>query len=335
MNLWLIFVLAAIAIILAGNKLSFYGDLIALKTGLGKALVGSILIAGVTSLPELATISSATMIGAVDIAAGNVFGSNIFNLAMLAIMDLVQGSGPLMLEVHSKHILTALLGMLLATAAAIFILLNHFNFLNISIFWVGVGSLVIILIYLVGTRLNFRYEKYRLEEGDDSQRELAVDISLRRMAGYFIVAAVVIIISGYILSTTADQIAAVTGLRQSFLGTIMVAAATSLPEMVTVLSALRIGAYNMGAANVFGSNIFNVLILALADIIYRPGPIMRQISLTNVVTALLGLILSIIAVIGLFYRSHKTFFSLGWDSVAIIIIYLWGVYLIFRMGIVI
>ncbi|MFW5787945.1 MAG: sodium:calcium antiporter, partial [Halanaerobiales bacterium] len=162
-----------------------------------------------------------------------------------------------------------------------------------------------------------------------------LDISLHSVYPKFILAAVVIIVAGYTLSVTADKIAAVTGLEETFMGSIMVAAATSLPELVTVLAAMKIGAYNMATANVFGSNIFNILVLVVADVMYRPGPILAAVSLTNVITALLGIILASIAIIGLFYRSRKSFLTLGWDSVAILIIYLFGVYLIINMGIAI
>ncbi|MFW5985537.1 MAG: sodium:calcium antiporter [Bacillota bacterium] len=335
MNLWLVFLGAALAVVIAGNRVSLYGDLIALKSGIGQALVGGILIAGVTSLPELVTTSSAAYIGAVDLAVGNVFGSNIFNLAMLALMDLVQGAGPLMLEVHSRHILTAMLGIILSVSAALFIMINHLTFFNLHFWGVGIGSLVIVLIYILGTRLNYRYEGEDNQIKEKEKKIVNLDISLHSVYPKFILAAVVIIVAGYTLSVTADKIAAVTGLEETFMGSIMVAAATSLPELVTVLAAMKIGAYNMATANVFGSNIFNILVLVVADVMYRPGPILAAVSLTNVITALLGIILASIAIIGLFYRSHKSFLALGWDSVAILIIYLFGVYLIINMGIAI
>jgi len=334
-NIWLLFFLSSLAVIIAGARLSRYGDIIALKTKLGRALVGSILIAGATSLPELVTVLSSTIIGALDIAAGNIFGSILFNLALLALMDLVQGSGPLMLEVHFKHIINAQLGILLSGLAVLFIIINHFNYLSFSFWGVGMGGIVIIAVYFIGTRLNFRYEKFKASIDDKKKQIVNINISLQKVLIRFFAAAFVIIISGSVLSYSADLIAEQTGLRQSFMGTILVAAATSLPEMVTVLSAVKIGAYNMAAGNVFGSNIFNILILGLADIVYRPGSFLGAISLTNALTALLGIVLSTIAVLGLFYRSQKSILKLGWDSISILIIYFFGLYIIFRMGIAI
>lgn len=332
LRLWLIFLLAAVSIIIAGTKLSKYGDIIAIKTGLGQALVGSILMAGATSLPEVMTSSTAAVIGAADIAIGNVFGSNTFNLMVLALVDLVHGSGPFMLKVHSKHILSALLGILLSVFATLFILISHLSEFNIEFLGIGIGVIIILAVYLIGIRLIFRYEK-KNNINDEEEKLLDMDISLNKAVLGFSIAAVVIIIAGIHLSSTADKIAKLSGLNESFMGTILVAAATSLPEMVTALSAIRLNAYDMAVGNVFGSNIFNMVIISIIDISYREGSVLAAVSLSHTVTAVVGVILSSIAVIGLFYRSEKTFVSIGWDSMAIIITYFFGVYLLFRLGV--
>ena len=331
--LWMIFFTAAAVIVIAGIKLSGNGDIIAHKTGLGRMFVGSILIAGATSLPELVTIGSAAFIGAADIAVGNVFGSCLFNLVILAFVDLIQGPGPLMLYLNLKHILSALSGMLLLGIAALFILLNYLGVFSIAPGGIGLGSLIIFLLYIISARLNYRYDDNKEEKKQEELFE--VDITLSKAVISFTVAAVMIIIGGIILSLTADRIAALTGLEQTFMGTILMAAATSLPEVATVVGALKINAYNMAAANIFGSNIFNVLIIAIADVFFRAGSIFNFVSLDHIVTALIAIILSGIAVIGLFYRSKKSVFYLGWDSIMILIIYLFGVFVLFQIGIVI
>ncbi|GAB6137278.1 sodium:calcium antiporter [Halanaerobaculum tunisiense] len=332
-TLWLLFLLSAVAIIISGTKLSDYGDIIATKTGLGQALVGSILVAGATSLPEVVTSGTASAIGSPDIAIGNVFGSNTFNLVILAIADLLHGSGPFMLRVHSKHILSALLGILLSGFATLFILVNYLNDLQFNLFGVGLGAIVIVVTYLIGARLIFRYERKNQLEEEQEEELLDLEIPLNKAILGFSISAVIIVIAGIQLSSYADQIATVTGLEKSFMGTILVAAATSLPEMVAVVSAIRINAYDIAVGNVFGSNIFNMVIILVADIFYKGGAVLAAVSLSHTVTALLGLILSSIAVVGLFYRSEKTFLTIGWDSIAITSIYLFGAYLLFRIGI--
>ncbi len=332
LELWGLFLLSAIAIIISGTKLSDYGDIIGIKTGLGHALVGGILIAGATSLPEVVTSSTAAILNSPDISIGNVFGSNTFNLMILALVDLIHGPGPFLLRVNSKHILSALLGILLSGFATLFILANYLTGFNIEILGVGLGSIVIFITYLIGVRLIFRYER-KLNISEEEEEILEADVSLNEVIIKFSLAAIVIIVSGIVLSYAGDRIANETGLDQTFVGTFLVAAATSLPEVVTAIAAIKINAYNMAVGNVFGSNIFNMAIIVITDIVYRSGSVLAVVSLAHVVTALLGLILSSIVVIGLFYRSKKTFLTIGWDSISISLIYFLGVYLLFRLGI--
>jgi cation:H+ antiporter len=320
-----------LAVILAGTKLSKYGDVIAVRTGLGQALVGGILMAGATSLPELVTSSTASLIGAPDIAIGNVYGSNTFNLMILAVIDLFHGPGPFLLNVQSKHILSALLGILLSAIGVLAILSGHLLNNQINFLGIGLGSLAIIFTYIVGVRLVFRYEKKN--QGLAEEEELTDELSLREAIIKFIIASIVIIFAGIKLSQAGDQIATLTGLERTFIGSIFVAAATSLPEMVATVGAIKINAYDMAVGNVLGSNIFNMTIIIVADLFYRQGPVLTNVSLNHTVTAIIALILSSIVVIGLFYRSKKTFFNIGWDSFAIIFVYLLGVYLLFNLGI--
>ncbi|WP_156801240.1 sodium:calcium antiporter [Halobacteroides halobius] len=331
-SLWLVFFLSALAIILAGTKLSDYGDIIATKTGLGQALVGSILVAGATSLPEVVTSGTASAIGAPNIAVGNVFGSNTFNLAILAIADLIHGTGPFMLRVHSKHILSALLGILLSAFATLFILVHYLSDLQVGLFGIGIGPIIIFITYLIGARLIFRYESKNQIE-DEEEELLDLKMSLNKAIIGFAISAVIIVIAGIKLSSSADKLATLTGLKASFMGTILVAAATSLPELVATISAIRINAYDIAVGNVFGSNIFNMVIILAAELFYRGGPVLAAASLSHAFTAVLGLILSGIAVIGLFYRSEKTFLTIGWDTISIATIYLFGAYVMFRLGI--
>ena len=223
--------------------------------------------------------------------------------------------------------------MLLAGFATLFILVNKLSDFHVELFGVGLGAIVIFLTYIIGARLIFRYEKKnRLE--DELEEELIEDgTSLKKAIIGFAVAAIFIIISGIYLSSSADKIAKISGLDATFMGSILVAAATSLPEVVASISAIRINAYDIAVGNVFGSNIFNMVIILVADIFYKEGSILSVVSLNHTITATLGLILSGIAVIGLFYRSKKTFLTVGWDSIAITGVYLFGVYLLFKLGI--
>ncbi|MFW6389909.1 MAG: sodium:calcium antiporter [Halanaerobiales bacterium] len=334
-TLWLEFLSMAILVIISGIYLSKYGDIIADKTGLGQALIGGILIALATSLPELVTSITSVLVEAPNIAIGNVFGSNIFNFMIVAIADILHGNtGPLMLQVRYSHLLSGLVGILLSAVVCFSIVIYNFTDLSFGIFNIGLDSILVVLVYLMGVRLIFRYEnKNLLDKKEENKDKKEQRVTLKKANIIFTICAIIIIFAGSRLSITGDKIATVTGIDKSFVGSIMVAAVTSLPELVTIISAIRIDAYNMAIGNVMGSNIFNMIIIFFADIFYKPGYIMGSVSQIHIITAMVGIIMSTIALIGIFYRSKKTFLTIGWDSLSIAIVYVIGVYLLFILGI--
>jgi len=333
-QLWLEFILMALFIIISGTYLSRFGDIIADKSGLGQAFIGGILIAMATSLPELVTSISSAIVGAPDIAVGNAFGSNTFNLAILAFADLLQGKGPLLLRVNYSHILSGLVGILLSALVVFSLILSNFMDFSLSIFGVGVDSILLLVTYIITVRMIYRYDKKNPLDPDDPVKEEDPNpnYTLKKAILGFAACAVVIVFSGYNLSITADQISAMTGIDQSFMGSIMVAAATSLPELVATISAIRIGAYNMAVGNVFGSNIFNMTVIFFADVFYQQGVILEDVRIVHILTATIGILMATIILIGLFYRSRRSFMWMGWDAIAAAVVYFAGVYLLFQLG---
>jgi cation:H+ antiporter len=335
------FFLSALLIVLAGNKLVAYGDTLAVHTSLGYGLVGGILIAGVTSLPELASSISASLIGAPDIAFGNVYGSNAFNLMILAIVDLYQGKGSLLQKVRDSHILTAMLGILLTGVSIMAIWMTPYRIFEFTVGWISSYSILLLSLYIFSSVIMVRYEKKTKDslsevtpEPEEKRRHTATSRKylVHAVAG-FTVAAVVIVFAGIQLSLNANIISENTGLGQTFIGSLLVAGATSLPELVAAISAIRIGAYDMAVGNVLGSNVFNILILVASDAAYLGGSVYRVVSTQHLITAMTAIILSSIAVIGLFYRSKRTILMLGWDSVAILLGYLAMLYMLFMTSI--
>jgi cation:H+ antiporter len=332
-QLWLEFILMALFIIISGTYLSRFGDIIADKSGLGQAFIGGILIAMATSLPELVTSISSALVGAPDIAVGNAFGSNTFNLVILAFADLLQGKGPLLLRVNYSHILSGLVGVLLSALVVFSLILSHFMNFNLNVFGVGLDSIILLLTYLVSVRMIYRYDQNNpLDAKDEEKENLNSEYTLNKALLGFAACAVVIVFSGYRLTLTADQISAVTGIDQSFIGSILVAAATSLPELVATISAIRIGAYNMAVGNVFGSNIFNMTVIFFADVFYRQGVLLQDVRIVHILTATVGIVMATIILIGLFYRSRRSFMWMGWDAIAAAVVYFLGVYLLFQLG---
>lgn len=323
---WIIFVLSSVAIIFAGRKLSQYGDEIAAHTGLGRAFVGSILLAGATSLPEVAASLAAAVQGWGNLAMGNVFGSNVFNIAIIALAQLFAAK-PILASVSRTHITVASAGMLLSGIAAIAMVMKS----PLIILGAGVDAMLIAVVYIMILRILPKEEEAAASEVESGDQPAAAP-SATMLYLKFAAAAVVVILAGWFLSISADQIAAATGLGQTFVGSTLLALATSLPEVaVTIFSAMR-GSYDLALGNVLGSNIFNMLILVIADF-GLPGPvgILATASQGQIVSALVGLVLSGIAVLGLTVPERKSKRPFQWDAAAIAITWAIGTYFLYAL----
>jgi cation:H+ antiporter len=331
MMVWIQFIVCTAVIVFAGTKLSQYGDIIAAKTGMGRTWIGVILMASVTSLPELMTgISSVAIFDLPNIAAGDVLGSCMFNLLIIALLDAMSGASPISSKAHQGQVITAGFGVLLLSLVGISIAAGG----KIpALGWVGVYSLFFLTAYLLAIRIVFLYEKKRIAEIIEEMAE-AVEhdhISKARAFTMYGLNALLVIGAATWLPHLGEEIAEITGLGRTFVGSIFIALATSLPELVVSISALRIGAVDMVLGNLFGSNLFNIAILALDDILYRKGPLLSHIDTNHLISACAAMAMTGVAVIGLTYRASRKTLLVAWDSVGIILIYALATYLLYAM----
>ena len=328
MWLWARFFLAAGVVIFAASGLSRNADVIAEKTGLGRAWVGALLLPLFTSMPEIVTSAQAAIVNNPDLALGNVLGSNMFNLLIIAVIDIVQGSGPILRYVRPGHILTAAIGMLLAGFTAFSVLSGGLG--TVPFLKIGYESLIILLLFIAGVRLIIRYE--RRHRSSEEPQQLYADRSLPLSLAMLIVAGVLIFVSGRAMALAADEISRVTVLGGTFVGTFMMAVATSLPELIATITAVRLGALDMAVGNILGANVMNMLIIIVADGFYRQGGILAGVSPTVAVAAVLAMMLTSIVIIGLIYKSQKSYLFLGVDAYGIIFLYLAGAFFLYRLG---
>lgn len=331
-NPWIQFIISAAVIVWAGNRLTHSAKTIADNTGIGTAWAGALMLPLVTSLPELVTSLRSVMIDAPDLALGNIFGSNLYNLALLAVVDLAKGRGTLTARVNPGHVLTASLSMITLCLASLAILESP---LFLPIGWVGIETIVIGIIYLFGSRLIFKYEKRTMPLFVESSaaRSGSRFSATRPAVLQYLLAASLIVGAGIFLTDAADIIALNTGLGRTFVGSLFLAISTSLPETVTTLSAVRLGVLDMAVANVFGANFMNMFILFWADLFYRPAPILTAVSQTHLLSAVIVIMLTTVMIIGLVYRSQKELIRIGYDSLAVIIGYFMAIYLIFSTSV--
>jgi cation:H+ antiporter len=319
--LWFEFIICTAAIVYSGTKLSKYGDIIAEKTGLGRAWIGVVLMASVTSLPELVTgIGSVTFAGVPDIAVGDVLGSCVFNMLILAFLDAIHRPMPISAKAQQGNVLSAGFGILLLCIIA--------GSLSLRVplpplGWIGLYTLLIIPLYFVAMRLIFFYEKRQLAA---FLKETAIefkykDIPIKTAVINYLGNAIVVIVSAIFLPKIGEGIAMTTGLGQTFVGNIFIAVSTSLPEVVVSIAAVRMGAVDLAIGNLFGSNIFNIFILAIDDIFFTKGPILSFVNQNHIISALSAITMTTIAVIGLTYRAEKKKLFIAWDSAGIVTVY--------------
>lgn len=329
MLLWIEFLFCTLAIVYSGIRLSKYGDIIAEKTGLGRAWIGLVLMASVTSLPELVTgISSVTYAGVPDIAVGDVLGSCVFNMLILSILDTMYRPSPISTKAHQGHVLSAAFGLLLLSIVCVSMFLRE----NISpIGWLGPYSFLFIVIYLIAMRLVFTYEKRKIAE---FLKEMAKELqykhfSMKKVMLHYGINALIVTIAAMFLPKIGESIAVSTGLGQTFVGNIFIAVSTSLPEVVVSIAAVRMGAVDLAIGNLFGSNIFNIFILALDDIFYVKGPLLSYASPNHIISALSAIAMTTIAIIGLTYRAEKKRLFVAWDSLGILMVFIANLLLLY------
>jgi len=330
LSLWLQFALCAALIGGAGYRLSLYADVIAEKSGLGRSWTGLILLASVTSLPELATgFSSVTVANVPNIAIGDALGSCVFNLVLVVILDFFHRGESVYTKVSQGHILSAAFGTVMIGFVGFNLLLGGRTD-RLALGHVGIYSPIIVLLYVLAMRTVFHYERRQLAQRVEETVENYPRITLRRAVTGYGLASLVVVAAGIWLPFIGDDLAQVMGWHKTFVGTLFVAFATSVPELVVSLSALRLGALDMAIGNLFGSNLFDVLIVAIDDLLFLPGPILSHVSGLNVASALSAVMMTGVAIVGLLYRpTTRLFRTVGWISLFLLTLYLLNAYVLF------
>lgn len=327
---WLQFAIVSGVIVVAGYHLSRYGDVIAEKTGLSGSWIGLALLATVTSLPELVTgISSVAAAHEPDIAVGDVLGSCVFNLLILALLDAVYRKGSIFAGGRKGHLLIAAYGILLIAMSAAGLLLAQAGRMP-ALAHVGLYAPAIVLVYLAAMHAAFRYEREDVAEFEAAEAARYPDITLRQAGARYAVAAVAVVAAGSMLPFIAADLADLMGWSRSFVGTQFVAAVTSLPEITVTFAALRLGAIDMAIANLLGSNLFNIAILAVDDAFYLNGPLLAHVSPVHAVTALAAIAMSAVVMIGLLTRPRGRIGGvMSWPGLALVAIYLLNSYALY------
>lgn len=321
MLIWAGFIVCTAIIVYAGTRLSKYGDIIAEKTGLGRTWIGVLVMASVTSLPELMTgISSVTYAMVPNIAVGDILGSCVFNMLILALLDAVYRPAPLSTKAHQGNILSAGFGIALLSIVATSLFLGNRLF---SLGWIGPYSLLFVAFYFIAMKLVYSYERKQILAfiKDRAVEFKYKDIPLKTAVLNYALHAVFVVVAAVFLPNIGKGISEMTGLGQTFVGTIFIALSTSLPEVVVSVAAVKIDAVDLAIGNLFGSNIFNIFILALDDFLFIKGPLLSFANPDHLISALSAVAMTAVAIIGLTYRAERKRLFLAWDSSMIVLLY--------------
>lgn len=337
--LWLeavLFLVAALIIWWAGTRLERYTDLIARRTGLGRAFSGMLLLAGVTSLPEVvSTITAVAVLDNPTLAVHNLLGGVAFQTAILAVADAVKRRRGA-LTFFSPHFVLLVEGV--GLLAMIQIAVAGVTTRGVPTVASVSSWLVALLLTYVGLmHLVHRFQgqpRWTPTRTDDVPEELqrddaeSDDLKDERATStiwlLFATMGVLVVGGGWLATRSADVLAEGTGLGSAFLGATLLASATSLPELSTTIAAARNDRYTVAISNVFGSNALTVVLLCLAEALYRGGTILAHAEPSLILVATIGALMTCIYLWGLMERENRTIFGIGVDSAAVVLVYLGG-----------
>jgi cation:H+ antiporter len=313
MSLWLaivVFIVSAAVLTKAASALAGYADQIAERMKLSKLFVGTLMLAMATSLPELVAEITAARAGAPDLAVGDLLGSSMANMAILAIIDLLY-RGKVWPSVELGHARVAAVAIALTSIVTLTILTRS----DVQIGWLGLTPILVAVLYIVAVawfrrmpllaRPGLEVPKIPMQRSTGWSAE-AADRTLAGLWGRFGASALLILASAPVVTLSVKAMADATGIAQTFLGASLLGFTTSLPELIASIAAVRIGSYDMAVGNLFGSNTGNMTILVFSDIAYTGGPILSAVSPTNAVSGVGAILLMSIAVAAIVGESEET-----------------------------
>lgn len=329
MTAWLIFVVSGAAVAGAGIRLAKDGDTIAEGTGLGGMWVGAILIAGATSLPELTTDIHAVLQGHPGLAIGDLFGSNMANMMVLAVADLLSRQGRVLTRVVVNQALVATLAILLTTIALVGTLSRAG-----AIAGLGWPALAIGFAYFAGMRVLHRN---RAEPPFSTSEEAAADrrasrAKVPRASIGFGLASIVILVAAPFLASSTATLAEQLGISQGFAGMVLLAATTSLPEMVVSYASVRAGSYDLAVGNLFGSNCFNMAVILPLDIVFGRGSILAAVPSDLTIGGLFAVLLMSLAVLDVMHKAERRWWIIEPGPFFMVLVYFMGLYLTYSVG---
>lgn len=333
-----IFAGASAIVWVAGVRVTGYADVIAKKTGVGHVAVGLVLLGGITSLPEIAVAVASALTAVPALAVNNLLGGVAMQKAILAGVDGFIGKDALtVISASPSVLLQAALGTVILVLVAAAIVMG-----DVPVGGIGIWAWAILFAYAFAVWNISTSEGHhawepkdvgvaRPESSPDEASAGGTEQAANRLALKTALCALAILAAGFLLSRTGDAIAVQSGLGQSFVGVALLSLATSLPELSTVTAAMRLRQYELAISDILGTNLFNVMLIFLVDAVYDGGPVLNEVGNFSLFAALLCMLMATIYLVGLIERRNRTLARFGVDSVAILVTYAGGLFMLYQL----
>lgn len=267
--IYLAYAIVAIIVVFLSIKAAKYVDLLDQTTSLSGAFIGGVLLSAVTSLPELLTSISATVwLDNPGLSIGNILGSNLFNLAVLATLILFGVKAFKTSKISKTHSTTNIFLCLIYGV----IVLNLFNILNFQVLTISFTSIIIFILYVIGIKAMANDDSAD-EPIAEAEAAVTIDLTVKQITTRFILTSIGLVVFSILITYITDIISVKLNLGTGIAGALFLGIATSLPEVTSCISLVKIGNFNIAVGNILGSNIFNFLVLFIADVIYIGGSI--------------------------------------------------------------
>lgn len=332
----ILFIASAVVIAVAGTLLTKAADQLADLTGWGEALFGAIFLGGATSLPGIITSVVAAYNNHPQLAISNAIGGIAAQTLFLSIADISYRK--VNLEHAAASFANLMQGLLLIALLAVTLIAIAEP--EVTVLNVHPLSILLLLFYIGGAKLiskakgkpMWKPTQTKATVKDVPSEENLEKLSLKKTIAKFAILALIVAVAGYTVAKSGIAIAEKTGLSESFVGTLFTAIATSLPELIVSIAAVRQKALTLAVGNIIGGNTFDVLFVAFADLAYVDGSILHAIADKQIYIIALTILMVSTLILGLLHREKKGVGKIGWESLAIILFYLLGNAFLFFVG---
>lgn len=344
-----IFAACAGVIWIAGVKLADTTDILSSRLHLGKALGGIIVLAVATNLPEVAITVSAALAGNLEVAVGNILGGIAIQTVVLVAMDIAMKekvplsyrAASLTLVVEAVLVVAVLIVSIMATQLPGTLIAARLT----------PGAVLIAVLWVIGVWLSSKASKglpWHDTSGTapDGQEEPKGHSQAKKDDAYgkqqggstvhlgavFSAAALATLAAGVLLERSGDAIAQHIGLSGVLFGATVLAAATSLPELSTGITSVRMKDYQLAVSDIFGGNAFLPVLFLLAVIISGKA-VLPDAQASDIYLAGLGVLLTCVYAAGLIFRPKRQVWRMGVDSLAVLVLYALGLGGLFAISI--